>query len=58
MAKSVEDKLMRMLADARNGTPDVEGAKELKLLKDRNVSPSGAAELGATSNVGRKLLIL
>lgn len=38
MAKSVEDKLMRMLADARNGTPEVEGAKELKLLKDRNVS--------------------
>lgn len=38
MAKSVEDKLMRMLAEARNGTPEVEGAKELKLLKDRNVS--------------------
>ena len=37
MAKSVEDKLMRMLAEARNGSAEVEGAKELKLLKDRNV---------------------
>jgi NADPH-ferrihemoprotein reductase len=38
MSKSVEDKLTRLLAEARGGTPEVEGAKELKLLKDRNVS--------------------
>lgn len=38
MAKSVEEKLMRMLGDARGGSAEVEGAKELKLLKDRNVS--------------------
>lgn len=31
---------MQMLAAARNGTPEKEGAKELKLLKDRNVSTS------------------
>jgi NADPH-ferrihemoprotein reductase len=38
MAKSVEDKLVHMLAEAKGGQPDVEGVKELKLLKDRNVS--------------------
>lgn len=27
-----------MLAKGRNGTPEKEGVKELKLLKDRNVS--------------------
>lgn len=38
MAKSVEEKLMQMLGEARGGTAEVEGAKELKLLKERNVS--------------------
>lgn len=38
MAKSVEEKLMRMLGDAKGGSAEVEGAKELRLLKDRNVS--------------------
>ena len=38
MAKSVEEKLIQLLADAKGGTPEVEGAKELKLLKERNVS--------------------
>jgi hypothetical protein len=41
MAKSVEERLMQMLAAGRNGTPEKEGAKELKLLKDRNVSTEG-----------------
>ncbi|BEJ12801.1 hypothetical protein CspHIS471_0212610 [Cutaneotrichosporon sp. HIS471] len=36
MAKSVEDRLIHMLAEARGGTPEVEGVKELKVLKDRN----------------------
>lgn len=40
MAKSVEDKLMRMLGSAKGGSAEVEGVKELKLLKDRNVSYS------------------
>jgi NADPH-ferrihemoprotein reductase len=38
MSKAVEDRLMKMLAEAKGGSPEVEGAKELKLLKDRNVS--------------------
>jgi hypothetical protein len=38
MAKSVEERLVQMLAAGKNGTPEVEGAKELKLLKERNVS--------------------
>lgn len=38
MAKEVEERLIQMLAEARNGTPEKEGAKEYKLLKDRNVS--------------------
>jgi NADPH-ferrihemoprotein reductase len=38
MAKSVEERLIQMLAEGRGGTPDKEGAKEFKLLKDRNVS--------------------
>lgn len=37
MAKSVEEILIRMLAEAKAGTPEVEGAKEFKLLKERNV---------------------
>lgn len=49
MAKAVEDKLVRLLADAKGGSPEVEGAKELKLLKERNVSasdcPVGSFEL-------------
>ncbi|GFZ49232.1 NADPH-hemoprotein reductase [Saitozyma sp. JCM 24511] len=36
MSKAVEDRLMKMLAEAKGGSPEVEGAKELKLLKDRN----------------------
>lgn len=36
MAKSVEERLVAMLAEARGGTPEVEGVKELKVLKDRN----------------------
>lgn len=42
MAKSVEERLMQMLAAGRGGKPEVEGAKELKLLKDRNVSTKTA----------------
>lgn len=38
MSKAVEEKLMAMLAEAKGGKPEVEGAKELKLLKERNVS--------------------
>lgn len=38
MSKAVEDRLIRLLAEAKGGSPEVEGAKELKLLKDRNVS--------------------
>jgi NADPH-ferrihemoprotein reductase len=38
MSKAVEDRLVRMLAEAKGGSPEVEGAKELKLLKERNVS--------------------
>jgi hypothetical protein len=37
MSKAVEDRLMRLLAEAKGGSPEVEGAKELKLLKERNV---------------------
>jgi hypothetical protein len=40
MAKSVEEKLARMLGAAKGGSAEVEGAKEVKLLKDRNVSRS------------------
>ncbi|OCF37507.1 NADPH-ferrihemoprotein reductase [Kwoniella heveanensis BCC8398] len=36
MSKSVEEKLMNMLAEAKGGKPEVEGAKELKMLKERN----------------------
>ena len=38
MAKSVEEVLMKMLGEAKGGTAEVEGAKEFKLLKERNVS--------------------
>ena len=41
MAKAVEDRLVHLLAEAKGGSPEVEGAKELKLLKDRNVSLDG-----------------
>jgi NADPH-ferrihemoprotein reductase len=37
MSKAVEARLSQMLAEAKSGTPE-DGAKELKLLKDRNVS--------------------
>lgn len=37
MAKSVEEVLMKMLGEAKGGTAEVEGAKEFKLLKERNV---------------------
>lgn len=48
MSKAVEDRLMKMLAEAKGGSPEVEGAKELKLLKDRNVSvPAVADGLGS-----------
>ncbi|GHJ84407.1 hypothetical protein NliqN6_0809 [Naganishia liquefaciens] len=36
MAKSVEEMLMKMLGEAKGGTAEVEGAKEFKLLKERN----------------------
>lgn len=35
MAHSVEEKLMAMLGEAKGGSAQVEGAKELKLLKER-----------------------
>lgn len=38
MSKAVEDRLIHLLAEAKGGSPEVEGAKEFKLLKDRNVS--------------------
>lgn len=47
MSKAVEDRLMKMLAEAKGGSPEVEGAKELKLLKDRNVSVPAQAYGGA-----------
>ncbi|EIW68745.1 hypothetical protein TREMEDRAFT_71903 [Tremella mesenterica DSM 1558] len=36
MAKSVEERLIKMLGEAKGGTAEVEGVKELKLLKERN----------------------
>ncbi|KAL7424371.1 hypothetical protein Q5752_000053 [Cryptotrichosporon argae] len=36
MAKAVEDRLMALLAEHKGGRADVEGAKELKTLKERN----------------------
>ncbi|ORY20714.1 hypothetical protein BCR39DRAFT_77584 [Naematelia encephala] len=36
MSKAVEERLMRLLGEAKGGTAEVEGAKELKLLKERN----------------------
>lgn len=38
MSKAVEERLMEMLGAAKGGSAAVEGAKELKLLKERNVS--------------------
>ncbi|KAI5118870.1 hypothetical protein M0805_005312 [Coniferiporia weirii] len=36
MSKSVEETLMRILGEAQGGTAEVEGAAEMKLLKDRS----------------------
>jgi NADPH-ferrihemoprotein reductase len=36
MAKSVEDILAKILGEAKGGTMEVEGAAELKLLKERS----------------------
>ena len=47
MAHSVEQKLMAMLGEAKGGSAEVEGAKEFKLLKERQVS---AARSGAWSS--------
>lgn len=38
MAHSVEEKLMQILGEAKGGPAEVEGMKELKLLKERKVS--------------------
>lgn len=38
MSKAVEERLMEMLGAAKGGSAAVEGAKELKMLKERNVS--------------------
>ena len=50
MAHSVEQKLMAMLGEAKGGSAEVEGAKEFKLLKERQVS--GGA--GSRGMFGRK----
>jgi NADPH-ferrihemoprotein reductase len=42
MAHSVEQKLMAMLGEAKGGSAEVEGAKEFKLLKERQVSTGRA----------------
>jgi NADPH-ferrihemoprotein reductase len=44
MAKSVEEELINMLGAARGGGL-AEGQKELKLLKDRNVSVVGCGSV-------------
>nr|XP_031857384.1 uncharacterized protein CI109_007206 [Kwoniella shandongensis]KAA5524456.1 hypothetical protein CI109_007206 [Kwoniella shandongensis] len=36
MSKAVEERLMQMLGEAKGGSASVEGAKELKMLKERN----------------------
>lgn len=36
MSKSVEDMLQRMLGEAKGGSAEVEGAAEMKLLKERS----------------------
>jgi sulfite reductase alpha subunit-like flavoprotein len=41
MAKEVEDRLCDILGNARNGTGEVEGRRELKLLSDRRVRQTG-----------------
>lgn len=38
MSKAVEERLMEMLGAGKGGSAAVEGAKELKMLKERNVS--------------------
>lgn len=49
MAKAVEDRLIRLLADAKGGSPELDGAKELKLLKERNVSDLASVPVGQSS---------
>jgi NADPH-ferrihemoprotein reductase len=36
MSKSVEEKLARILGEAKGGTAEVEGVAEMKLLKERS----------------------
>ena len=36
MSKSVEETLMRILGEAKGGSAEVEGAAELKMLKERS----------------------
>lgn len=36
MSKSVEDTLQRLLGEAKGGSSEVEGAAEMKLLKERS----------------------
>lgn len=38
MARSVEEKLMAMLGEAKGGSAEIEGVRELKLLKERQAS--------------------
>ncbi|ODN96254.1 NADPH-cytochrome P450 reductase [Cryptococcus amylolentus CBS 6273] len=49
MSKAVEEILMEMLGQAKGGSAAVEGAKELKTLKERNVSTTICALYSATS---------
>jgi hypothetical protein len=61
MSKAVESTLARMMAEARGGDAEV-GAKELKLLKDRNVSLvqpyiSSGADILSEAQDGRLELI-
>lgn len=53
MSKAVEGRLSQMLAQAKGGKPE-DGAKELKLLKDRNVSQG---RCGGSWSVGLELII-
>ncbi|WWC67713.1 uncharacterized protein I206_101625 [Kwoniella pini CBS 10737] len=36
MSKAVEEKLIQMLGEAKGGSAEIEGVKELKMLKERN----------------------
>lgn len=60
MAKSVEEVLMKMLGEAKGGSAEVEGAKEFKLLKERNVRrlASGILQLLIACAVFRQRLLL